>query len=74
MEEHPGLIQVTLAEILARFDVQAGKIDKLSGEVKNLRQQVGIQQDSRDEVKRTQSEFLRQPSAPPPPPPPPLPP
>lgn len=73
MEENTGQIQSTLSEILARFDGQAERIDRLSAEVKNLGQQVGIQQDSLDEVKRSQAEFLRR-QAPPIPPPPPLPP
>lgn len=73
IEEQTDQIQTTLFEILSRFDVQAEKLDRLSTAMKNLGQQVEIQQDSIDEVKRSQSEFLRQPPAPPPPsPPPPL--
>lgn len=73
IEGNTGQIQTMLGEILARFDGKAEELDRLSAEVKNLGQQVGIQQDSLDEVKHNQTEFLRQ-SASPTPPPPPLPP
>lgn len=64
MEENSERIQATLGEILSRFD-------RLTSEVKNLGQQVEMQQGSLDEVKRTQAELLRQPPLPPPPLPPP---
>lgn len=74
MEENTGQIQTTLREILSHFNGQAKRIDHLSAKVKNLGQQVGIQQDSLDEVKRLQAEFLHLQSTPTLPPPPPLPP
>lgn len=67
IEEQIGQIQTMLSEILSWFHVQVEKIDWLSAEMKNLGQQVEIQQDSLDEVKHIQSEFLHQPPAPPPP-------
>lgn len=73
IEEQTGQVQTTLSAILARFDGQAERLEQLSAEMKNLGQQVGMQQDSLDEVKRTQMEFLRRSSSPIPPPPPPPP-
>lgn len=71
MEENSGRIQSTLGEILSRLDTQAERFDRLSSEVRNLGQQVEMQQGSLDEMKRTQAELVRQPAVPPPPPPPP---
>lgn len=67
IEESTGQLQMMLGEILSHFDVQAEKLDLLSTKMKNLGQQVEIQQDNLDEVKCTQVEFLRQPLPPPPP-------